>query len=98
MGSEAGTAGVTWQHSQEISVSLQAKKVWRRDLLILFSAVAIAFLSVILFDTGSLAEWLARHKSTKVDELIVVTVVLAVSLGVFSIRRWRWASRWAWRG
>lgn len=54
----------------------------------LCGAVAVAFVSVILFDTGSLAEWVARHKNSKIDEIIVVTIVLAIGLGIFSIRRW----------
>jgi diguanylate cyclase len=48
----------------------------------------VSAVSIFLFDTGSLAEWVAKHKETKVDEIIVVTVILAVGLSIFSVRRW----------
>jgi diguanylate cyclase (GGDEF)-like protein len=72
----------------EISPALQAKRTMRRDLWGLLAAVAIAVICVFLFDTGSLAEWVARHKDTKVDEVIVVAIVLVIGLSVLSIRRW----------
>jgi len=65
-----------------------ARNQARRDLFVILGILALAVISVFLFDTGSLAEWIARHKDSKVDELIVVGVVLAFSLGVFSLRRW----------
>jgi diguanylate cyclase (GGDEF)-like protein len=65
-----------------------ARKSLRRDLWGLLSAVAVAVLFVFLFDTGSLAEWIARHKDTRVDEAIVVSFVLVVGLAVLSLRRW----------
>jgi hypothetical protein len=42
---------------------------------------------VFMFDTGVLVEWLFRHKSTKIDEMIVATAVLLVGLSFFSVRR-----------
>ena len=60
----------------------------RRDLIVLGCAVVVAVILVLLFDTGSLAEWIARHKDTKIDEAIVVAVVLVVGLAILSIRRW----------
>jgi diguanylate cyclase (GGDEF)-like protein len=50
--------------------------------------VVVAIIFVFLFDTGSLAEWLARHKDTRVDEVLVVSIVVMVGLVVLSIRRW----------
>ncbi len=43
-------------------------KSQRRDLIGLFLSLVIAAACVFLFDTGSLAEWVAKHKDTKVDE------------------------------
>jgi diguanylate cyclase len=39
-------------------------------------------------DTGSLAEWIGRHRDTKLDGAIVVIIVLAIGLTIFSFRRW----------
>jgi diguanylate cyclase (GGDEF)-like protein len=80
--------GITTEHPQVIPVSFQARKVMRQDLVLLFCAVTAAVISVLLFDTGSLAEWIARHKDTKIDEVIVVGMVLVVGLAALSIRRW----------
>jgi hypothetical protein len=41
---------------------------------------------VFLFDTGSLAEWIATHKDTDVDEIVVAGTILLVGLAFFSIR------------
>ena len=46
----------------EMSAALRAKRAMRRDLWGLSGAVAIAVILVFLFDTGSLVEWVARHK------------------------------------
>jgi len=64
------------------------KKVQHRDLFALFCALVIAVVLVFLFDTGSLAEWIGKHKETKVDEVIVVSIILLVGLCFFSVRRW----------
>src|SRR5262249_35018889 len=50
-------------------------------------ALLVAVVLVFLFDTGWLVEWLAEHKSTRIDEVIVVSIVLLVGLSFFSIRR-----------
>jgi len=42
---------------------------------------------VLLFDTGWLVEWLSQHKSAKIDEVIVVAIVLLIGLTFFSVRR-----------
>jgi diguanylate cyclase (GGDEF)-like protein len=60
----------------------------QRDLLVLLGFLVLAVLSVLVFDTGSLADWIGRHRDTKVDEAIVVTVALAIGLTIFSFRRW----------
>jgi diguanylate cyclase (GGDEF)-like protein len=59
----------------------------RRDLLILLLFVIGAIAFVFLFDTGSIAEWVANHKDSKVDEVIVASFALTIGLAVFSLRR-----------
>lgn len=55
----------------------------RRDLIVLFSFLLLAVAFVSFFDTGSLAEWIARHKDTKIDEAIIASFALTLGL-VFS--------------
>jgi diguanylate cyclase (GGDEF)-like protein len=62
------------------------QRFWR-DLIVLALLLGCAAILVFLFDSGSLVEWLARHKSTKIDEIIVAAVVLLVGLSFFSVRR-----------
>lgn len=69
------------------------KQSSRRDLVVLGAFILLAVVLVSLFDTGSLAEWVARRKNSYVDEIIVVIFVIAVGLSVFSIRRWLEFSR-----
>ena len=69
------------------------KQSSRRDLVVLGASILLAVVLVSLFDTGSLAEWVARRKNSYVDEIIVVIFVIAVGLSVFSIRRWLEFSR-----
>jgi len=86
---EMGRSGeMSPDHRKGTLSAVHAKKVLRRDLWGLFCAVGVAIIFVFLFDTGSLAEWVARHKHTRVDEVIVVSIVLMVGLVVLSIRRW----------
>ena len=59
----------------------------QRDLLVLLGMLLVAALFVRFFDTGSLAQWVALHKDTKIDEVIVAAFVLAIGMTVFSIRR-----------
>jgi diguanylate cyclase (GGDEF)-like protein len=47
-----------------------------------------SFVFVFFFDTGSLAEWIAQHKDTKIDEAIITGAILLVGLLFFSVRRW----------
>jgi hypothetical protein len=74
--------------AEDKSSVVHAKNVLRRDLWGLVCAVVVALIFVFLFDTGALAEWVARHKEMRVDEVIVVFLVLMVGLVVLSIRRW----------
>ena len=59
----------------------------QRDAMYVVLALVSAVIFVHFFDTGVLAEWLARHKDSKVDEAIVTGVVLLAGLSFFSIRR-----------
>lgn len=77
------------QRKEYLPDGAQLKNAQRRDVAGLVVAVIIAIFFVFLFDTGSLAQWVAEHKDTKVDEVIVATVVLLIGLSFFSIRRWR---------
>ena len=72
------------EHLSEIE---QSKEGQRRDLIGLFFALVTAVVLVFLFDTGSLAEWIGKHKETKVDEVIVVSIILLVGLCFFCVRR-----------
>ncbi len=81
---------IKYEDSQEIdhvSLADQVRKSQRQDLIGLFLSLLVAVVLVLLFDTGSLAEWVARHKDTKVDEVIVVSLVLLFGVSFISIRR-----------
>lgn len=65
----------------------RARRGLRRDITGIVIALAVSVVLVFLFDTGWLIEWLAQHKSTKLDEIIVVSVVLLIGLSFFSVRR-----------
>ena len=71
--------------SPEISRVKQAQK---RDLYAVGLAVAVSAVLVFRFDTDSIAEWIAQHKDSKIDETIVTGVILLAGLLFFSIRRW----------
>ena len=77
----------TTSEPEAVSFVARARRSRRRDLLgigvALFASVVLAF----LFDTGWLVEWLAQHKSAKIDEIIVVAIVLLIGLTFFSVRR-----------
>ena len=60
----------------------------RRDLVVVGLAILASFISIFFFDTGALADWIAKHKESKVDEVIVTGVILLVGLLFFSTRRW----------
>jgi diguanylate cyclase (GGDEF)-like protein len=77
---------------QTATESSQKRNV-QRDFFVLLGVAVIAAISVFFFDTGSLADWIGRHRDTKIDEAIVVTVVLGFGLAIFSFRRWMDLSR-----
>ena len=75
------------QH-EYLSDADRLKKTQRRDLIGLSFALVVAIVLVLLFDTGSLAEWISKHRETKVDEIIIVSIILLVGLSFFCVRRW----------
>jgi diguanylate cyclase (GGDEF)-like protein len=66
----------------------RVKRAQQRDLFGVAIAVGVSLVLVLFFDTGSIAEWIAEHKDSKVDETIVTGVILLVGLLFFSVRRW----------
>jgi hypothetical protein len=60
----------------------------QRDLFGVALALLSSFVVVFFFDTGSLAQWIADHKDTKIDEVIVTGVILVIGLLFCSVRRW----------
>ena len=76
-------------YSEQGAVPLieRARRGVRRDILGIGIALLVAGVLVFLFDTGWLVQWLAEHKSTKLDEIIVVSIVLLIGLSFFSVRR-----------
>ena len=77
----------TSSDQESAPVVAQARHGVRRDLVGIGVALLIAVVLVFLFDTGWLVEWLAQHKSAKIDEIIVVSIVLLLGLSFFSVRR-----------
>ena len=73
---------------QDLPDEVRLSRSLRRDLVALALTVVVAVALVFFFDTGSIAQWIADHKQTRVDEIIVVGSVLLVGLGAFSIFRW----------
>ncbi len=71
--------------SPEIS---RVKEAQKRDLYAVGLSVAVSIVLVFCFDTDSIAEWIAQHKNSKIDETIVTGVILLAGLLFFSIRRW----------
>src|ERR1700756_1631831 len=69
------------------------KQAARRDLIVLVSFLVAAIIFALLFDTGSIADWVANHKGSKIDEIIVASFALTFGLSVFSLRRWREITR-----
>ena len=76
----------TYSDQGSAAVVDQAKRGLRRDALGIGIALVVAGVLVFFFDTGWLIQWLAEHKSTKLDEIIVVSVVLLIVF-FFSVRR-----------
>ncbi len=59
---------------------------WDLVGLVLASVIAIFFISIL--DTGSLAQWIASHRESKIDEVIVVGIVLLIGVSFSFLRRW----------
>ena len=60
------------------------------DLIIVAGVAILTYVvacSVDLFEL--VANWLKPHEPVQLDELLMVMAILAVALGLFSIRRWR---------
>jgi hypothetical protein len=57
----------------------------------------VGIVLVFLLDTGSVAEWIARHKHTKIDEIVFTALALLIVLWLFSTRKWRDLSRFVTR-
>jgi diguanylate cyclase (GGDEF)-like protein len=70
-----------------VSETDELRRTEGRDLMWLAFAIAAAATFVFFFDTGSVADWIAHHKDTKIDEVIVAAGILLVGLTYFSIRR-----------
>ncbi len=71
------------QKKSHLTSSIAPRRGLRRDITGIVIALAVSVVLVFLFDTGWLIEWLAQHKSTKLDEIIVVSVVLLIGLSFF---------------
>ncbi|MGH9574871.1 MAG: GGDEF domain-containing protein [Candidatus Acidiferrales bacterium] len=67
--------------------SERLQRTQRRDFVRMSAALVAAGLFVFVFDTGWLADWIGRHKDTKIDEAIIASAILLVGLSYFSIRR-----------
>jgi hypothetical protein len=78
------TWGSAIMRHENASYGGEAKKALHRDIIGLLSAFGIAIVLVFFLDTGSLADWVAKHKDTKIDEIIVVTMMLVITLGFIS--------------
>jgi diguanylate cyclase (GGDEF)-like protein len=64
----------------------------RRDMLIIIGIVLIACFIIVL-DPDRAFEWVTSHKEVQVDEFLTAIVVIGISFGVFSWRRWTDLSR-----
>jgi hypothetical protein len=53
---------------------------FRWDLVGMILTALLAILLVFLLDTGSVAEWIAKHKHTKIDEIAFTGVALLAAL------------------
>jgi diguanylate cyclase (GGDEF)-like protein len=69
------------------------KTIFRFDLVSMVFIALLAVVLVLLLDTGSVAEWIAKHKDTKIDEIIFFGIALLAVVGAFAARRWLGLSR-----
>jgi signal transduction histidine kinase len=69
----------------------------RRALVDLFLATAFVWVAVLTIHkldlSAGLAEWNATHQDWAIDEFTLVSLCVAVALGVFSWRRWQESAR-----
>lgn len=70
------------------SGAVEVKRALRWDLVGLLLAFVIAIALISVLDTGSLAEWVAKHKESKIDEVIVASITLLIGVSFFFLRRW----------
>jgi hypothetical protein len=66
----------------------QLKTLQRWDLIGMSLIAVLGIVLVFLLDTGSVAEWIARHKHTKIDEIVFTALALMIVLWLFSARKW----------
>jgi hypothetical protein len=71
----------------------QLKTVQRWDLVGMSLIALLGIVLVFLLDTRSVAEWIASHKHTKIDEIVFTALALLIVLWLFSTRKWRDLSR-----
>jgi diguanylate cyclase (GGDEF)-like protein len=76
----------TWaiMRHNNVSAGVEVRKPRGRDIIKLVLALGFAIILVFFLDTGSVADWVSKHKDTKIDEIIVVTMVLVIVLGFLS--------------
>ena len=65
------------------SGAVEVKRALRWDLVGLLLAFVIAIALISVLDTGSLAEWVAKHKESKIDEVIVASITLLIGVSFF---------------
>jgi len=65
----------------------QLKTVQRWDLVGMSLIALLGIVLVFLLDTGSVAEWIARHKHTKIDEIVFTALALLIVLWLFLTRK-----------
>jgi hypothetical protein len=75
-----------WQRDHKPEAG-EVKRGLRWDLLGPLLASVISIVLIFVLDTGSLAEWVAKHRESKIDEVIVVSAVLLLGVSFISIRR-----------
>lgn len=75
------------KENNEASETDRIEQEVRWDFAGLLLALVIAGILIFLLDTGSLAESVARHKHSKVDEAIVAAVMLLIVPSFFFMRK-----------
>src|ERR1700743_17811 len=65
----------------------KSKKLRRLDLAAFLLAPLVAIALIFVLDTGPLVAWIERHKDSKLDEAIVIGVLLLIGVSVFLVSR-----------